>query len=80
MNICSEVTALPLKRLLFSKKNICCSIQEPLNEMAMLCEYGGGKAYFFVPQKTVSVLTISMFDEYLYNRVHKRIYLENQSQ
>ena len=42
----------------------------------MLCEYGGGKAYFFfVPQKTVSVLTISMFDEYLYNRVRKRIYL-----
>ena len=34
--------------------------------MAMLCEYGGGKAYFFVPQKTVSVLTISTFDEYLY--------------
>ena len=33
-----------------------------------------------MPQNTVSVLTISMFDEYLYKRVRKRIYLENQSQ
>ena len=38
------------------------------------------KPIFFVPQKAVSVLTISMFGEYLYNRVRKRIYLENQSQ
>ena len=48
--------------------------------MAVLCECGGGKAYCFIFKNTVSVLTISMFDEYLYKRVHKRIYLENQSQ
>lgn len=48
--------------------------------MAVLCECAGGKAYFFIFENTVSVLTISMFDEYLYKRVRKRIYLENQSQ
>ncbi len=34
--------------------------------MAMLCEHGEGKAYFFVPQKTVSVLIIRTFGEDLY--------------
>lgn len=48
--------------------------------MAVLCESAGGKAYFFIFENTVSVLTISMFDEYLYKIVRKRIYLENQSQ
>lgn len=48
--------------------------------MAVLCECAGGKACFFIFENTVSMLTISMFDEYLYNRVLKRIYLENQCQ
>ena len=48
--------------------------------MAVLCECAGGKAYFFIFENTVSMLIISIFDEYLYKRVHKRIYLENQSQ
>lgn len=34
----------------------------------------------FLFENTVSVLTISTFYEYLYKRVLKRIYFENQSQ
>ena len=80
MNIYSAITALPLKRLLISKNNHLLFNPNSLKHNGRVMRMCWWQSLFFIFENTVSVLTISMFDEYLYKRVRKRIYLENQSQ